>query len=59
MIWRTGTLDYSSGRTDTSVFKLDSVHGIYNASERYAGNDIMPASLLGDLVIDMKYVFAE
>jgi len=40
------------------VYKLDKT-GMYGAADRYAGNDQVSVSLLGELVIDLAEVFAE
>lgn len=39
------------------VFKLG-VDGVYGAADRYAGDDKVPVTLLGELVIDLGSVFA-
>lgn len=40
------------------VYKLDE-NGKYSAPDRYAGDNMVPLPLLGDLVIDLGEVFAE
>jgi len=39
------------------VFKLGA-DGVYGAADRYAGDDKVPVTLLGELVIDLGSVFA-
>jgi Uma2 family endonuclease len=40
------------------VYKL-AADTCYGAAERYAGDDMVPVPLLGELVVDLKNVFAE
>ena len=40
------------------VFKIDE-YGMYGKPERYAGDDAVSVPLFGDLVVDLKAVFAE
>ncbi len=40
------------------VFKLEG-DGMYGKPERYAGDDAVSVPLFGDLVVDLKGVFAE
>jgi Uma2 family endonuclease len=40
------------------VFKIEE-DGMYGKPERYAGDDTVPVPLFGDLVVDLKGVFAE